>query len=128
MVKAHSLCIRRPLLRIDCILPGRIVDAPHFVDIAARRAVLGEVLVRVVPGHVGGAAEPDSILTIAMGVDVLGVTALQGLFAGPLPSPGSKGDAESAGVALGNPCPFRTVPDGIVQGGVRPGLTRAEWA
>ena len=36
--------IRRPLLGVDGILPGSVVDAAHFVDAAARRTVLAKLL------------------------------------------------------------------------------------
>jgi len=55
-------------------------------------------------------------------VNVLRVAALDGLFAGPLPAPGGQGDAEGAGIAGWHPGKFRPVPEGVAQGGVRPGL------
>lgn len=54
--RAFSYRIRRPLLRIDTLPVGRIVNPPHGVHIAAGRTVLPEVLRRVVLGAVGGHA------------------------------------------------------------------------
>ena len=65
--------------------------------------------------------EPDGKLTVAVGVDVLGVAALQHLVAGVLPAVGRQCDAERASVPVGHPGPLGTVPGGIAQGGVCPG-------
>lgn len=42
--EVFSCRIRRPLLGVDGILPGSVVDAAHFVDAAARRTVLAKLL------------------------------------------------------------------------------------
>ena len=65
--------------------------------------------------------KPDGKLAVAVGVDVLGMTALQHFIAGVLPAVGRQRDAERAGVPMGHPGPLSTVPGGIAQGGVRPG-------
>ena len=111
--------IRRPLLSIDALPVGCIINAPPVVDITARVTVLPEVFFRVVPGNVKATAEPHRKLTVTVGVDVLGVAFLQQVLAGPLPAVGSQHPAERAGVAMGHPRPFCTVPHRVVRGGVR---------
>lgn len=117
--RAFSYRIRRPLLSIDALPVGCIINAPPVVDITARVTVLPEVFFRVVPGNVKATAEPHRKLTVTVGVDVLGVAFLQQVFACPLPAVGGQHPAEGAGVTVGHPCLFCTVPDGIAGGGVR---------
>ena len=65
--------------------------------------------------------KPDGKLTIAVGMDVLGVAAFQHLAAGFLPAVACQCDAERAGIPMGNPGPLGPVADGVFQGGISPG-------
>ena len=112
-----SQLIRCPLLGVDSILPGGIVDAAHGVHIAARCPVLPEILAC----HSGAVVKPDGKLTITVGVDVFCVAAFQHLAAGFLPAVACHRDAEREGIAVRRPGSLGPVADSVFQGGIGPG-------
>ena len=113
--------IRCPLLGVDAVFVGGIVDPAHGIDVTAGIPVLLEVLLGVIPGNIGAGGKADRKLAVAVCVDVLGMVALEDVCAGSLPAAGSQRQAEGAGVAVGDPRKLCAIPLGVLEGGVGTG-------
>lgn len=100
-------------LGVDALPVLGVVYPAQGIHIAAGGTVLAQVLVRIVPGHGAAPVKPYRVLAVAIGVDVLGVPALDGCLAGFLPAAACQCQAKSAGVTLGHPGKLGPVPQGV---------------
>ena len=113
--------IRCPLLGVDAVFVGSIVDPAHGIDVTVGIPVLLKILLGVIPGNVGAGGKADRKLAVAVGVDVLGMVALEDVCAGSLPAAGGQRQAEGAGVAVRDPRKLCAIPLGVLEGGVSTG-------